>query len=193
LYAVPGKWEDGLDSLAWIDRRGVPEGSLGRVLELRARLHALKGDLEASATDLRSLALIPEHREEAAVLLAVLDAEAGHCDRAVPTLRRSLFTPNGEERWQDSAPWLALARCLAADGQADEAARAARAAAGRSSSPEESRYATWLAAVASGWKDGEVVEALVSGDDIWARMAAEQRDEEAFVAELGRRAAGRER
>ena len=60
-------------------------------------------------------------------------------------------------------------------------------AAERTSSPEEARYATWLAAVATGWNDDAQIENLVAGDDIWASMAREQRDAVQFEEELEQR------
>ena len=52
---------------------------------------------------------------------------------------------------------------------------------------EESRYATYLAAVASGWKDGIAREALTEGDDIWAALSKDRAKAKAFDAELDQR------
>jgi hypothetical protein len=76
---------------------------------------------------------------------------------------------------------------LNAQGKGEAAARAARGAADRTSSPEEARYATWLAVVATGWQDEEQVSSLAAGDDIWAAMAREHRDAIQFEDEVALR------
>jgi len=41
--------------------------------------------------------------------------------------------------------------------------------------------------VASDWKDGLTVDALVSGDDIWSALAADRQDGLEFAEELKQR------
>ena len=121
------------------------------------------------------------------MLLAMLDAEAGRCRNSVPRLESALFVDDEADAPEEPRPWLALARCLNAQGRGEDAAIAAQGAADRTSSPEEARYATWLAVTATGWEDEEMLESLESGDDIWAAMAREQRDAVAFEEELEQR------
>ena len=187
LYAEAGRWRDGLDSLLYLDRLGVPETHVADAALLKSRLLAGSGDRDGAAQALRRVAQLPGMREIATLELAMMDADVGGCDRAGPALRRLLFTPRGEEQYTDPRPWLALSRCLRVQGDAEGAARAAKAAAERTSSDEEERYARWLAAAASDWQDSELVDSLSRGSDIWASMAKEQQDAAAFAAELATR------
>lgn len=187
LYAEVGRWRDGLDSLTYLDRLGVPETHVSDAAFLKARLLAGSGDRKGAAQALRRVAQLPGMREVATLELAMMDAEVGACDRAGPALRRLLFTPRGEEKYAEPQPWLALSRCLRVQGDAEGAARAAQAAADRTTSDEEERYARWLSAAASNWQDAELVDSLSAGSDIWASMAKEQQDATAFEAELATR------
>jgi tetratricopeptide (TPR) repeat protein len=187
LYAKAERWQDGLDSIAYLRRVGVPPELRGDVVLLEARLHEGNDDLPAAARALRVAAQLPGLRDIATVQLALMDAEAGACERAGPTLSRLLFSPKGEETWLEPRPWLALSRCLRVTGDLAGAGRAARAAAERTASPEEGRYTTWLSAAASEWKDEALIEELSEGDDIWASMAREQKEAAAFEAELATR------
>jgi hypothetical protein len=65
----------------------------------------------------------------ASLRLALLDASAGRCDRAVPALQRLAVTGRAQSLMNDSRPWLALARCYIADNRVVAAADAARTAA----------------------------------------------------------------
>jgi tetratricopeptide (TPR) repeat protein len=187
LYAEVGRWRDGLDSLTYLERIGVPETHVADAALLKARLLSGSGDRDGAAQALRRVAQLPGMRDVATLELAMMDAEAGACGRAGPALRRLLFTPRGEERYTDPRPWLALSRCLRVQGDDPGAARAAQAAAERTDSDEEERYARWLSAAASNWQDDELVESLSAGSDIWAAMAKEQQDAAAFAAELATR------
>lgn len=187
LYEQVGRWRDGLDSLEYLDRLGVPPAIVPDVALLRARLLAGSGDRAGAAQALRTVAQLPGMRDTATLELAMMDADVGECGRAGPALRRLLFTPRGEEQYSESRPWLALSRCLRVLGDDEGAARAAQGAASRTTSDLEERYANWLAAAASNWQDEELVESLSDGSDIWAAMAKEQKDATAFSAELSTR------
>lgn len=184
LYSETGRWSDGLRSVRYLYANGFPEELTGPLLFLEGELHLGNEDTESALIALRKAALLPEFRDKATLLMAEVDADAGRCDRAAPTLRRLLFNPKGEDSVTAPEPWIALARCLRIAGDTAGAARAAKAAAERSTGEEETRYATWLAATASEWKDEVAVSTLTEGDDIWALMAAEQQASEAFADEL---------
>ncbi len=196
LYADIDHFEDGLSTITYLREEGIiPDEARGRVAMLEARLYEGLEDYPAAARALRRAALDPAFRDAATLLLGSIDAEAGRCSSAVPSLRRLLFGPQGETV-SDSRPWLALARCLTVQGDTAGAAVAAKEAAARTEidpdvvgeqGPVERRYATWLAAVASGWSDEEMVEELVSGDDIWASMAREHKNAAEFQAEVDQR------
>ena len=80
------------------------------------------------------------------------------------------MSEEGLATYTDSGPYLALSRCLVAQGQGARAATAANAAAARSHSPEETRYATYLAAMGADWRDPESSESLAKGTDVWAAL-----------------------
>ena len=184
LYGVARQWNEGLKSLKFLEAQGIDPALRGRVAMLEARLHLGKGDQDAALGALKRAALTPEYREEATLEMAMLDAENGQCKRAVPTLRRLLFSPQAEEGYPDPEPWVALSRCLRVAGDREGAARAAKGAAERTSGDDHARYATWLAASASEWQDAEAVDALKEGDDIWGLMAKEHQEAGAFEQEL---------
>lgn len=184
LYAETGRWSDGLRSVRYLYDNGFPDELAGPLLFLEGELHLGNDDVDAALVSLRKAALMPQFRERATLLMAEIDADAGRCDRAAPTLKRLLFTPKGEESVTAPEPWISLARCLRVAGDTTGAARAAKAAAERTAGEEESRYATWLAATASEWKDEVAITTLTEGDDIWSLMAAEQQASEAFAEEL---------
>ncbi len=189
LYADTERWADGLRTLDYLRRNTPMRGREAEVAMLEARLHAGAGDLGAAAAAYRLAAQSPVWKDEATLQLALLDAEAGRCDAGAATLSALLFSPEGETRYTDPRPWLALSRCLRTQGDATGAARAARVASERTASPEEARYADWLAAIAEGWTDPKRVEALAGGSDVWAALAREQQDANAFSAELEQRRA----
>ena len=143
------------------------------------------GDLDQSAQALRRAAQFKDYRDQARLNLAVMDG-GGRCGGGA-SIASIAVADDAETNFPEPRPWLALARCLAAQGKGQDAARAAEAAAERTSSPEEARYATWLAAVATGWNDDAQIENLVAGDVIWASMAREQRDAVQFEEELEQR------
>lgn len=184
LYAQTERWDDGLRSVRYLDNNGAPEDLAGPLRLLEARLHLGKDDPDAAMAALRRAALLPDYRDKATLEMAVIDANAGRCDRGAPTLSRLLFTPKGEETVTSAEPWVALARCLRVAGDSQGAARAAKGAVARSTGEGETRYATWLAATASEWEDQAAVTTLTEGDDIWSLMAEEQQANEAFSAEL---------
>jgi tetratricopeptide (TPR) repeat protein len=178
-------FEIALEMLVPLKRSRAKIVSAGQLAMLEARMHEHMGNLDESAVYLRKAARYGEFRDEAQLKLSIMDAEAGRCRQAVPRLEKVLFEV--EDPTDDPRPWLALARCLTAQGRGADAARAAQGAAERTSAPEEARYATWLAVVATGWDDEEQIENLVAGDDVWAAMAREQRDAVLFEEELMQR------
>jgi hypothetical protein len=141
---------------------------------ISAKVFEVAGDVAGTARELRLASRDPEYRAEAVVWMARIDAESGRCGVAVPVLWRELMLDAGRTNFKDSAPYLALARCLTAAGDGDRAAQAAKAASGRSDSEEEVRYATYLAASASEWKDGAARETLTEGTDVWAELSKDQ-------------------
>ncbi|MFM2245665.1 MAG: hypothetical protein RL071_1739 [Pseudomonadota bacterium] len=184
LYLANGNFQDGLDAVRYL-REMV--GGKARVQDrsldlLEGRLHLGLGNGALAAASLKRAASDPALRDEASMILAVIDAEGGQCRRAEPVLTRMLFVPQGEARWTDPRPWLALARCKNLSGDAAGAARAAKAAAELSGEGAESRYARWLSTMAGGWRDTAAVEALAAGDDIWATIAKEQQAAASFAA-----------
>jgi len=187
LYFDTSYLEDGLRSLSYLLQMKPNRATKGKAYMLAANIHEAAGDDIAAASELRKAALMPEHRVEATVSLAVMDAEAGRCARSSSTLERVLFTTAGKKMFNEPRPWLALARCLAAQGNPDGAAVAAKEAAKRTSSKEEQRYATWIAGVADGWRDPELVDSVSGGDDVWAALANDNLKGQEFEEALERR------
>ena len=184
LYGKIGLTRDGLKTLDYLRTRKVPAGRRAEVAMLAASLREGSGDVAGTVKELRLAMRDPKYRVEATVWLARMDAEAGRCDQATPVLWANLMSQEGRTRFTDSQPYLALARCLASQGDGVRASQAAKAAAGRSDSPVESRYATYLSAKATGWKDGIAREALSSGEDVWAALSRDKEDQKAFAEEL---------
>ena len=63
LYEKVGRWQDGIDSLDYLARLGVPEGLVSDAALLRAHLLIGKGDREAAAQELRRVAQMPGMRD----------------------------------------------------------------------------------------------------------------------------------
>jgi hypothetical protein len=187
LYHENGDTLNALETLKYLRRNKVPADRLADTALLAATIHEANGHVPAMVKELRAAARDPRHRERATLWMARVDAEAGRCDAATSVLWGTLMSPEGRAKYTESRPYLALARCLAAKGDGARAAQAAKAAAGRSDSAEESRYATYLAAVASGWKDGIAREALTEGEDVWAALSQDHARAKAFSVELEKR------
>ena len=187
LYHENGVYREGLESIEYLRRRKLPADRQGEVALLAASIHEARNDVAATVRELRMASTDPRYAEEVRVWMARIDAEGGRCAGATPVLWNALMSQEGRGQFTESRPYFALARCLAANGDGARASQAAKAAAGRSDSMEESRYATYLAAVASGWKDGIAREALTEGDDIWAALSADRAKAKEFDAELDRR------
>jgi len=187
LYGEAGYPKDGLKTLKYLRSRKVPPGRRAEVAMLAAQMRESEGDATGTARELRRAATDPRYRDEAMAWLGRMDAESGRCKIAIPVLWAKLMSAKGRTQFTESRPYLALARCLAAEGDGVRAASAAKAAAGRSDSREEARYATYLAAMATEWQDGMVRDSLASGDDIWAALSKDHDRAQAFVLELDKR------
>ena len=64
---------------------------------------------------------------------------------------------------------------MAAQGEGEMAAQAARLAAARTASAEESRFAEYIAASSRQFPQGEERDVLESGSDIWAALSEDHR------------------
>jgi len=122
-------WQAALDTLDYLREKPHDEIPNARIDLLEARAHVGREDLTAAAESLRRASRDPEYRDVASLRLALLDASAGRCDRAVPALQRLAVTGAAQPLMEDSRPWLALARCYIADNRVAAAADAARTAA----------------------------------------------------------------
>jgi|GEM_PF-1691978 len=146
-------WQAGLDTIDYLRERNEGEVESARIDLLEARMHIGREDFPAAANALRRASLDPEYRNPASLRLALLDAAQGRCDRATPVLRRLAVTGSAAELMDNSRPWLALARCEIAAGNATRGATAAR----RAAEIAESR----LTALSS---EQEKVDALAAAD-----------------------------
>jgi hypothetical protein len=184
LYGKTGNQKDGLKTLEFLRTRKVPKDRQGEVALIAAGMREAQGDIQGAANELRRAFRDRRHRRQATIWLARLDAEAGRCGSATSTLWGKLMSNRGGEVTTESRPFLALARCLAAKGDGKRAAMAAKAAAERSESEDEMRYANYLEAVATQWTEGEVRASLAQGDDVWAALSRDYDGAKNFEAEL---------
>jgi hypothetical protein len=145
------------------------------------------GDTDGATTEYRRALRDPKSRDKAAVALARIDAEAGRCRKATSVLWSKLMSPAGQKMFTASRPYLALARCMATQGEGEMAAAAAKMAAARTDSKEESRYAAYLSASARQFSDDASRTKLESGSDIWAALSEDHRASRALDAEIEKR------
>ena len=174
LYGETGNPREGLRTLRYLKGRSAEAGS-GKTELLRAKLLEQSGDTDAALVSLRRASRTAKYRDSAAVEMARIDAESGRCRRASSVLWSKLMTPAGQKQFASSRPYLALARCMAAQGEGDMAAQAARLAAARTDSAEESRFAEYIAASARQFPEGKERDVLESGSDIWAALSEDHR------------------
>jgi tetratricopeptide (TPR) repeat protein len=174
LYGETGNAKEGLRTLRYLKGKPGAEG-VGGVAMLRADLLEQSGDIEGAMTALRRALKSAKHRDQAAVRIARIDAEAGRCREASGVLWGKLMTPAGQKKFVTPRPYLALARCMAAQGEGEMAAEAARLAAARTDSAEESRFAEYIAAASRQFPEGASEEVLGSGGDIWAALSEDHK------------------
>ncbi|MDP6933549.1 MAG: hypothetical protein QGG40_11565 [Myxococcota bacterium] len=184
LYLQEGNWEGGLETLVYLADHGVPNELYGELAYVKGQLLEASSDLDGAANEYRKAASHAEYRTAASLRLAVMDAEAGDCDRSTSTLERQLASERVRRDLAGSGDFLALARCLTFQGRREAASLAAREAMERTTSEEEARYATYLISLANRETDEEAVSNLETGTDIWAVLAREQREAEEFAREV---------
>jgi hypothetical protein len=187
LYGETNNSREGLKTLKYLRSRGIPPEQRAEVAMLAASLKEIAGDLEGAALELRQAVRNEKYRDEATVWLARMDAESGRCKQATSVLWSKLMDKRGQETFKTSRPYLALARCLTASGEGEMAAEAAKQAAVRSDSPEESRYASYIAASAQAFPGDPNQERLQEGSDIWAALSADHVKAEELETEINQR------
>jgi len=186
LYVDSERYREALDTLAYLRSGEVPVQLRGRRELLRARAKDAAGDTDGATQALVVAARYDETREEAQLLLAMRDAEAGRCAQAIPSLRRQLMPEQQLARHKDPLPYLSLARCLMAEGLTEEAAEVAKQAAGRSTDPADARHAAYLALNDATSDDPEdtLLQESLAGDDIWAALKRDELDAAIFAEEI---------
>lgn len=192
LYAHAGRHQEALETLAYLGKHDLPPEYRGQRALLSARIMDDNGDEAGALSAYMSAARFPETRDEAQISMALRDAEAGRCDQAIPSLTRLLLPERKRSRMRDPLPFLALARCLMAEGRMGEAAEVAREAAGRIEAPEDARHATYLSTSAN--QEGDVVtqlsrDALLTEHDVWSLLGKEDLEAARFEAEIAERRA----
>ncbi len=192
LYVETGRPEEALRTLGYLrGLGGLSPEDRAEALLLEAEIHYEGGRLEQAVGAYRQAEQYAGTRSEASATLALIETEAGYCDRALPRLQDLVRDAEGAEVQEvaEGRVHLALARCLLERGDADAALIAAREGAGRTPDDLSRRYATWVlaqAAAAAG-VDGLAAEALTAGDDVWAALGREAREDEALREEIARR------
>ena len=156
------------------------------------RLLDATGDEAGALSAYMSAARFSETRDEAQIRLALRDAEAGRCDQAIPSLQRLLLPQRKRQHRSDPLPFLALARCLMAEGRIEEASEVAREAAGRILAPEDARHATYLGVSPGGDTDPAAElsrQALLTEQDVWSLLGQEDIEAARFRDEVTERRA----
>ncbi|MGB0639822.1 MAG: tetratricopeptide repeat protein, partial [Myxococcota bacterium] len=187
LYGETNNSREGLKTLKYLRSRGIPPDQRAEVAMLAANLKEIAGDAEGATLELRQAVRSEKYRDEATVWLARMDAEAGRCKQATSVLWSKLMGKRGQATFKTSRPYLALARCLTASGEGEMAAEAAKLAAARSDSPEESRYASYIAASAEAFPGDSNQDQLQEGSDIWAALSADHERAEQLESEINQR------
>lgn len=178
LYEKLSNDRDGLKTIDFLREMSVPDSMAGEVALMRGRMLLRQGDEAAAVLELQQARRVPGQRDEASLTLALIDARRGQCDRAVSPLKKLLLSDDSQTRWTESEPYLELTRCAADLGDRALAAEAALAAAERSVSPDEARYAGYLHQLYS--DPGELPEILQDGEDIWATLGRARVEQDAF-------------
>ncbi len=187
LYADGGRNTEALETLAYLGRHDLPEDYRGRRALLEGRILEATGDDAKALSSYRTAARFADTRDAAQIQLALRDARAGRCTQAIPSLQRLLMPNRKLVRLTDPLPFLALARCLMAEGREAEAAAVAREAAGRIESPTDARHAEYIGvgpADQTSPAAGMSRQALLSERDIWALLGQEDLEAAEFRAQI---------
>ena len=177
LYSEAGRPQEAIETLGYLQRHELPDSYRGERALLTARILDDLDDSEGAQRALLTAARFSETRDEAQVLLAMQDADAGRCAQAVPALERLLLPQHRLARHDDPLPYLALARCMMALGRTEDAAEVARHAAGRTRDPGDAQHAAYIAILPSEEADGPHTlqqEALQAEADVWAMLGREE-------------------
>jgi len=164
----------------------------GEALLVEAQVYYAEDRLQEAIRAYRFAERFPTAKARASARLALIEAEAGSCDQAVPRLTGLIRDSEGAEVREvaEGRVHLALARCLLEAGRAAEALDAAREGAGRTNDEVSRRYATWMVAEAArqaGMEGGMATDALKANDDLWAALGEDAEADDALRAELEER------
>ncbi|MEC8193902.1 MAG: hypothetical protein VX127_14285 [Myxococcota bacterium] len=173
LYGETGKPNEGMKAIR--QYRSRIRGRSGEVALLAASLTERLGDKDGAVVEYRRAMRDPQTRDAASVELARIDAEDGRCKKATGVLWGRLMSPEGQKTYTSSRPYLALARCLVSQSEGEMASEAAKLAAARTDSKEESRYAEYISAAARQFPDDNTRATLEQGQDIWAALSEDHR------------------
>ena len=187
LYAEAGRHAEALETIEYLGRHDLPAEYRGQRALLRGRILEATGEDLAALDAYKSAARFPDTRDDAQIQLALRDAKAGRCTQAIPSLQRLLMPSRKLSRIADPLPFLALARCLMAEGREAEAAEVAREAAGRIENPGDARHAEYIGVGPATEADAASTmsrNALLSERDIWALLGQEDLEAAAFEAQV---------
>lgn len=189
LYADAGQDEEAIETLDWLEKKGVPEDIRGPKALLAAQVQERLGRTVDAQKSLRAAGQFPETRSEAQLHFALLDARAGKCKSAISSLWLQLMPQQRRDRDLPTEPYLTLARCLITEGRYAEAGEAAREAARRASEPSQTQEAVALAAAAdkpTGDGTAPATPAGATQEDIWALVKKENEEAAAFEKIISR-------
>lgn len=185
LYELLGDDLDGLKTLDFLREQGVPGDLRGLVALMSGRMLFNRGEFDDARRELRAARQFKEQESEAMLILALVEAKEGRCDRAVPALTAQLMTEKGLQTYTDPLPYFELSRCAQEEGRDELASQAAMEAASRSMADSESNYGNYVGQM---YGDSSVVpEPLQEGEDIWSSLGQNEAEQEAFEQQLARR------
>ncbi len=184
LYFEVGRPDEALETLEFLRRGAVPADLTGATWLLEGDVLLSLGEEDEAMQAWRKAALQRDTKVEATTRMALLDAREGRCARARPALEDLVRQKEESLEVREGHVHLTLARCYLEEGRNEEAAAAAREAAGRSEDELTRRYATWLASEADRGDDELLARALASDDDLWAALGRERSADSAFDAEI---------
>jgi len=194
LYVLSNRPAEALRTLDYLEEvlPGLSGPARGEALLVEASVHYAEERLEEAIRVYRQAERFPATRARASARLALIEAEAGYCDQALPRLTSLIRDSEGEEVREiaEGRVHLALARCLLEAGRPEEAMVAAREGAGRTNDEVSRRYATWMVAEAArqaGLDGGMATDALKASDDLWAALGEDAEADDALRAQVEKR------
>ncbi len=166
-YAALGGYEEVADTLAFLDRRPPSIDTWARQQLLRGKMLERAGDPVAAREVYSPIRGPQEVVDEAGWRIGLIDANAGNCEMALVLLPSD---PPEDGPISRGVILAARARCLAVQGQPDEARAEARRAAEALQDPSSADAFRYMSRAGLPDEDGGVWERLGRADAAWADL-----------------------